>query len=98
RQLSKTRRMPEQKEVTIYHIAEKLNISATTVSRGLQDHPGISKKTKRKIVDLVEELGYQPNQFAKNLRNRKTNAIGVMVGKINSHFQSSVISGIEHIA
>ncbi|MBE7171295.1 MAG: LacI family DNA-binding transcriptional regulator [Williamsia sp.] len=87
-----------EKEVTIYDIAERLNVSATTVSRGLQDHPTISKKTKKRIFDLVEELGYRSNQFAKNLRNRRTSTIGVIVGKLNSHFQSAAISGIAHTA
>ena len=90
--------MSDGKEVTIYDIAAKLNISPATVSRGLQDHPGISKKTKKKIFDLAEKTGYRSNHFARNLRNRKTNTIGVIVPRLNSHFMSSVISGIEHIA
>ena len=40
----------QEKEVTIYDIANKLNISAATVSRGLKDHPGINKNTKKKII------------------------------------------------
>ncbi len=87
-----------EKEVTIYDIAERLKVSATTVSRGLQDHPTISKKTKKKIFDLVKEMGYRSNSFAKNLRRRKTNTLGVIVGKLNSHFQSAAISGIAHTA
>lgn len=90
--------MSEGKEATIYDIAEKLNISPATVSRGLQDHPAISKKTKKKIFDLAEKIGYRSNHFARNLRNRKTNTIGVIVPRLNSHFMSSVISGIEHFA
>ena len=42
--------MPKDKEVTIYDIAKKLKISPATVSRGLQDHPGISKKNKEKDI------------------------------------------------
>jgi len=57
--------MRKAKEVTIYDIAKKLNISPATVSRGLQDHPAISKKTKKKIFDLVDELGYRTNHFAR---------------------------------
>jgi LacI family transcriptional regulator len=90
--------MSNEKEVTIYDIAKKLNISAATVSRGLQDHPGISKKTKKKIVDTVETMGYRSNHFARNLRNQKTNTIGVIVPRLNSFFMSSVISGMENVA
>jgi len=41
--------MKQEKDVTIYDIARQLNISAATVSRALQDHPAVSKKTKKKI-------------------------------------------------
>lgn len=87
----------QDKEITIYDLAEKLNISATTVSRGLQDHPAINKKTKKKIFDLAAELGYRSNKFARNLRKQQTNTIGVIVPKLNSLFMSSVLSGIEKI-
>jgi len=87
----------QDKEITIYDLAEKLNISATTVSRGLKDHPAINKKTKKKIFDLADELGYRSNKFASNLRKRKTNTIGVIVPRLNSLFMSSVLSGIEKV-
>ena len=90
--------MSNEKEVTIYDIAKQLNISPATVSRGLKDHPAISKKTKKMIFDLVEKIGYQSNHFARNLRNQKTHTIGVIVPRLNSNFMSSVIAGIESIA
>lgn len=90
--------MLKAKEVTIYDIAKKLKISPATVSRGLKDHPGISKKTKKRIIDTVEEMGYRSNNFARNLRQQKTDTIGVIVPRLNSHFMSSVIAGIESIA
>jgi len=90
--------MANEREVTIYDIAKRLNISATTVSRGLQDHPSISKKTKKKIFDLADEIGYRINHFARNLRNQKTNTIGIIVPRLNSYFMSSVIAGIENVA
>ena len=67
--------MHNGKEVTIYDIARKLNVSPTTVSRGLQNHPAISKKTKKKIFDLVEKWGYRSNQVARNLRQQQTKII-----------------------
>jgi LacI family transcriptional regulator len=88
----------QDKEVTIYDLAKRLDISATTVSRGLQDHPAINKKTKKKIIDLAAEMGYRSNKFASNLRKQKTNTIGVIVPRLNSLFMASVISGIEKIA
>jgi LacI family transcriptional regulator len=90
--------MANEREVTIYDIARELKISATTVSRGLQDHPTISKKTKKKILDLAEQMGYRSNHFARSLRNQKTNTFGIIVPRLNSHFMSSVIAGIETAA
>src|SRR5215203_276026 len=90
--------MQNDKEVTIYDIAKKLKISPATVSRGLQDHPRISKKTKKRIFELADKIGYRQNHFARNLRNQKTNTIGVIVPRLNSNFMSSVIAGIENVA
>lgn len=87
-----------KKEITIYDIAEKLKLSPSTVSRGLQDHPAINKNTKQKINDLAFELGYRSNKFASNLRKQRTNTIGVIIPKLDSLFMSSVISGIEKVA
>lgn len=89
--------MREAKEVTIYDIAKKLKISPATVSRGLAGHPGISKKTKKKIFDTVEEMGYRSNHFARNLRQKQTFTIGVMVHELNSNFITSVLAGIEKV-
>ena len=87
--------MANAKEVTIYDIARTLNISPATVSRGLQDHPAISKKTKKKIADTVHKMGYRSNHFARNLRQQETKTIGVVVHELNSNFITSVLAGIE---
>ncbi|QEH40980.1 LacI family DNA-binding transcriptional regulator [Chitinophaga sp. XS-30] len=89
--------MENGKEVTIYDIAKRLSISAATVSRGLQDHPAVSKKTKRKINDMAYEMGYRTNQFARNLRQQQTKTIGVLVHELKSSFITSVLAGIEKI-
>jgi len=89
--------MQDRKDVTIYDIAEKLEISPATVSRGLKDHPAIKKETKKRIKEMALKMGYQNNTFASNLRSRKTNTIGIIIPRINSSFMSTVISGIEHV-
>jgi LacI family transcriptional regulator len=89
--------MANPKEVTIYDIARKLNISAATVSRGLHNHHAVSKKTKKKILDMVEAIGYRTNHFARNLRQQKTRTIGVIVHELNSNFITSVLAGIEKV-
>ncbi|HXB42946.1 MAG TPA: LacI family DNA-binding transcriptional regulator [Puia sp.] len=89
--------MTEVKEITIYDLARKLNISVATVSRALQDDPVVSKKTKKKIAELAEQMGYRSNHFARNLRTRRTNTIGVIIPRLNSYFMSTVIAGMESV-
>jgi LacI family transcriptional regulator len=90
--------MTTEKEITIYDIARKLNISIATVSRALKDDPVVSKKTKKRIAELAEEMGYRSNNFARNLRTNRTNTIGVIVPRLNSYFMSTVIAGMENVA
>jgi len=90
--------MPEEKEITIYDIADRLNISIATVSRALKNDPVVNKRTKKKVFELAEELGYRSNHFARNLRNQRTETIGVIVPRLNSYFMSTVIAGIENVA
>jgi LacI family transcriptional regulator len=90
--------MADQKEITIYDIAKHLNISATTVSRGLKNHPTINKNTRKKIADAAKELGYRSNTFASSLRSNRTHTIGVIVPRLNSNFMSSVLAGMEYAA
>lgn len=88
----------KDKEITIYDIAEQLKISPATVSRGLKDHPAISQKTKKLILDTATKMGYQSNIFASNLRRQNTNTIGVIVPRLNSSFMSDAIAGMEKMA
>ncbi|TKC06974.1 LacI family DNA-binding transcriptional regulator [Pedobacter frigoris] len=90
--------MYSEKEVTIYDIAKRLDLSATTVSRGLKDNPAISKKTKKRITDVAVEMGYRFNTFASNLRSKRTNTIGVIIPRMNSSFMSDVLAGMEKVA
>lgn len=89
--------MDNQKEVTIYDIAEKLKLSPSTISRALADHPAINKKTKKKIFDTAERMGYRSNLFARNLRQQKTMTIGIIVHELNSSFMTCLLSGIEKV-
>lgn len=84
--------------ITIKDLARKLDVSASTVSRALKDHPDISEETKKAVKDLAKQLNYQPNTIALSLRQSKTNTIGVIIPEIAHFFFSTVVSGIEDIA
>ncbi|GJM60438.1 MULTISPECIES: LacI family DNA-binding transcriptional regulator [Persicobacter] len=85
-------------QTTIKDIAKALNISPSTVSRALKDHPDISQKTKDAVNQVAEELDYHPNTIAQSLRKSRSNTIGVVVPELVHHFFASVISGIEDVA
>lgn len=83
---------------TIKDLARKLDISPSTVSRALRDHPDISEATKKRVVEAAAKYHYQPNQLAQSLQKKRSSTIGVIVPEIRHHFFSDVISGIEEIA
>jgi LacI family transcriptional regulator len=85
-------------KVTIHDIARKLNITASTVSRALKDHPRISGETKRMVIKTARKLNYQPNNIAAALRNGRSNILGIIVPTVDRNFFSSVVRGIEEIA
>lgn len=89
--------MKQKKEITIYDIAQQLDLSSATVSRALQNNPVINKNTRKKIQDTAKAMGYQQNTFASYLRKQKTNTIGIIVHELNSNFITSVLAGIEKI-
>ncbi|TMU57371.1 LacI family DNA-binding transcriptional regulator [Flagellimonas algicola] len=87
----------KKSRVTLTDIAKALNISASTVSRALKDHPAINKETKRAVVKLAKKLKYQPNLLALGLLQKKTYTVGVIVPEITGHFFSTVITGIRDV-
>lgn len=93
-------RQPNMKKekTTIHDIARKLNITASTVSRALNDNPRISEETKKAVRKAALKLNYQPNFIAAALRNGKSNIIGVMVPTADRSFFASVVRGVEEIA
>ena len=75
-----------EKPATIIDIAKALNISPSTVSRALNNHPSISTQTKVQVNELANKLNYHPNLTARNLLKKKSGIIGVVVPEITSYF------------
>ena len=95
--LSRTEIMTKS-NVTIKDIAKKLNLHHTTVSRALRNHPDVNLQTRKLILETARELSYHPNTFAANLRNRKSNVIGVIVPELSHDFFSSIVSEVTNEA
>ncbi len=90
--------MKKHLEITIHHLAKELKISASTVSRALNDNDRISEETRKRVQQKAIEMGYRPNVLAANLRSKRSMTIGVVVPRIDRYFFSSAISGIEDYA
>jgi LacI family transcriptional regulator len=90
---------PEMKNhYTIKDLASKLNIHHTTVSRALRNHPDISKKTRKLVLEAASRYNYIPNSFAKNLRNAESKTIVVLVPSIRNYFFSEILAVISDLA
>lgn len=80
---------------TIYDIAKRLNITAATVSRALNNNPRINENTRALVAKTAIEMNYKQNKLALALKSGKSNNIGVIVPRLNRSFFSSIIRGIE---
>lgn len=89
--------MGNQKKTTIKDIANVLGITPSAVSKALNDNPRISSQTKTAVLQVAENLNYQPNHLASALRKGKSNLVGVIIPRANSNFFSSIIEKIEDI-
>lgn len=85
-------------KVTIKDIARKLNLTAATVSRALNNHPRISDHTKKAVLEAATGLNYHRNKLASSLRSGKTYTIGVIIPSSGISFFGSIVHGLECIA
>jgi DNA-binding LacI/PurR family transcriptional regulator len=85
----------DKKAVTIKDIARMLGVSKSTVSRALGGRSDIHEETKKKILELAGQLHYEPNTLAINLKQQKTNTIGVIIPETINRFFARAIGGIQ---
>ena len=83
--------------VTIKDIAKIAGVSHSTVSRALSGHPGIPKETADRIKIIASDLSYVPSAVARGLRTSRSNALGVIVNRIDDPFFSQILQGIEDV-
>lgn len=85
------------KSNTIIQVAEATGLSPATISRVLNNHPYVKEATKKKVLEMIEKLGYQRNNIASGLRSNKTRTIGLIVPRISMFFHAEVITTIQNI-
>ncbi len=76
--ISTEKRLSESK-VTLVELANRLNVSTTTVSKALRGLPGIGEDTVKRVKELAKQMGYRPNIFAQGLKTASSITVGVLV-------------------
>ena len=76
----------ERNMATIKDIAARAGVTATTVSRVINNRGYISEETRKKVTQAMQEMNYQPNELARSLAKAHSNTIGVIVPHISHPF------------
>jgi LacI family transcriptional regulator, repressor for deo operon, udp, cdd, tsx, nupC, and nupG len=85
------------KQITIVDVADRAGVSVATVSRALRDLPHVSAGTRRRVREVAEQLGYEPNPHASRLAAGRSGTIGVALPILDTWYYSRILAGIESI-
>jgi LacI family transcriptional regulator len=80
---------------TIYDIAKKANVGIGTVSRVLNKHESVSKKTRKRVLQVVSRLNYRPHPYAIGLARQRTNSILFTIPFFATFFFLEILRGIQ---
>ena len=80
---------------TLKDIAKKLGVSVTTISKAINNHPDISEKRKEQVLKAIRDMKYVPNIIAKNLREKSTKFIGLIISDNTNPYYARLIKGAE---
>lgn len=81
-------------KVTLNEVAEKVGVSAITISRALRTPEKVSATLRQRIEEVVEELGYRPNQAARALASARSNTVVVLVPSLANEVFVDTLAGI----
>ena len=87
--------------ITMRDVAKLANVSQSTVSRvlsGTLEPIPIGEETRQRVLEAVEQLGYQPNLHAGSLRGQKTQMIAIMIADIANPFYHPLVRAVQDIA
>lgn len=82
--------------MTIKDIAKLSGVGVSTVSRVLNDRPDVSEESRRRVLEVIAEHNYLPNNSARSLVRTKSDAIGLVVRGVQNPFYTDIIRAIEH--
>lgn len=86
--------MSSQRRITIKHVAQQAGVSTQTVSRVLNERPDVSPKTRRRVQQIIEHLGYQPSALARSLIQQRSRTLGVVTAGLKYIGPSRTLNGI----
>ncbi|MFU0781755.1 MAG: DNA-binding transcriptional regulator, LacI/PurR family [Thermoanaerobacterium thermosaccharolyticum] len=84
--------------ITIKDVAKEAGVSVATISRVLNNSPGVSDETREKVLSVIKRLNYNPNLLGRNLRRMETNMVLVLLPTISNPFYARIVKGIEDVA
>jgi LacI family transcriptional regulator len=85
-------------KVTIRDVAAAAGVSRQTVSRVLNDKPDVARETRRRILEVIEELGYRPSTLARSLSHGRSYTLGIVTYGLQYFGPAHTLVGIEHQA
>lgn len=85
-------------QITLKDIARMAGVAESTVSRALNNKPGVGEQTRKKILQLARQNNYRPNQLARGLAVNKTNMIAVILSEMDSPGNIEIVKSIEKAA
>jgi LacI family transcriptional regulator len=83
---------------TVEDIARAAGVSVATVSRVLNSSPKVAQPTRRRVLKILDELGYAPNNLARNLRARALRVFGLVIPDIRNPVYTALHRGVEDVA
>jgi LacI family transcriptional regulator len=84
--------------ITLQDVAVRAGVSAKTVSRVINNQGEISEATRRRVLQVIDELGYRPNALARSLVSGKSSTVALIIPQITDPFFPEVMLGVENVA
>jgi len=83
--------------ITIKDVARLSEVSISTVSRVINDSKPVSSEVRQRVLKVIEETGYKPNDVARSLVTRRSYLIGVIINNLAQSYVADIVRGIEEI-
>ncbi len=84
--------------LTLKDIAEMVGVAESTVSRAVNNKPGVGDETRQKIMEIVKKYNFRPNQMARGLAKKETGILALLIPDLTEPAYPEIIKGIEKVA